>query len=106
MLDITTARDAALASLTEACALLRQKNVIIDRLQAEINPFSSAALNSTNPEAEQLKRDVYALEETIKSLREEIRSLKENISPPQSEDSIARVSDVWRSLLKLRAYNE
>lgn len=95
MLEATNARDNALRSLTDALSSLRQKNAIIDRLQSEINPFSSAFMIAVNPEVVQLKEETRALEGTIVSLRQEIQALKDNATPLQFNDAQPKVRDFF-----------
>ena len=111
VVEITRARDTALQSLSECCAVIRQKNEFIKQLQEDaerINAIPDARLRRFSSEAadvEQLEAHTCNLEMSNEELRLSIAQLPATATPdlpPCYEANERKVSDpdtIFQNLL-------
>lgn len=102
--EITAARDAAVQRLSKAYESIRQKSVIIERLQQESTTKftfpSQAASESDVFQISKLKDEITRLEAVIKELRDQLKGSKDIVPanakspdpPPQYDEANLKVS--------------
>jgi hypothetical protein len=107
--ELMDARDAAVHRLSTAYESLRQKTVIIERLQEQTckSPPPSTISTSDLLETAKLKEEIASLEGIIKDLRDEMKALKGIVPgtiksldpPPQYDENYLKVSSFTQQTL-------